>query len=187
MISTRASLVMREFSLLKGTAVVVLSSLTMGLIAPLAIPLSTPIPLAMGPQMALFLGAFLGSRRGSLAVMGYLFQGAVLALPVFALGKSGMHMLVGPTGGYLVGYVVGAYLTGRIIEGGAFSLGRTCLAFIAGSLAIFTLGASYLSTMIGVKSALLAGVLPFILGDFLKNLIAVKVFSRLQKGKAKLS
>src|SRR4051812_7038218 len=70
----------------------------------ISIPLPfTPVPLALRPQMCMFLGLLLGSSRGAWAVLLFIAQG-IAGLPVFALGKAGLAVLAGPTGGYIVGY-----------------------------------------------------------------------------------
>lgn len=92
----------RDFVLILG------SSLLMGLFAKIQIPLSfTPVPIALQDTIAIFLGILLGPRRGTLAVLAFLAQGA-LGFPVFAGGVGGIMKFIGPTGGYLIGYPLAA-------------------------------------------------------------------------------
>ncbi len=153
---------------------VVAASLLIAFCAPIAIPLPfSPVPIALQPHVCLFLGAFLGSRRGALAVLGFLLQGA-MGLPVFANGASGILWLFGPTGGYLMGYLAGSFLTGYLIEKkkSECTMKTLFVAMAMGNLVIFTLGWLQLSRFIGPSSAFMVGVLPFLLGDFLKLSLA---------------
>jgi biotin transport system substrate-specific component len=101
----------------------------------------------------------------------YLLEGAV-GLPVFAGGWSeggGFHLLYGPTGGYLAGFVVAAAVCGRLAEHGWDRRIETAvLAMIYGNLIIYALGLSWLTVQIGLDSAIKYGLLPFLIGDALK-------------------
>jgi biotin transport system substrate-specific component len=141
-------------------------SFLIALCAPISIPLPfSPIPLTLQVHMCLSLGALLGSRIAALAVLTYILQG-LAGLPVFALGKSGILHLMGPNGGYLIGYVLGTYLTGYAVK--RFS---TITALILGNLTIYLFGALRLSGFIGFNNAIVIGILPFLLTDLMKNLL----------------
>lgn len=147
-------------------------SLLIALCAQIAIPLPfTPVPLALGSMAPLFLGAALGKKHAFWAVLLYLLEGA-MGLPVFAFGYRGIARFFGPSGGYLIGYALAAYLVGYLVEKSS-SPRRTVLAMIAGSSVILLCGAMHLASLIGMKAALFAGVLPFLAGDLiLKPLVA---------------
>lgn len=150
-------------------------SLLLGLFAKVQIPLPfTPIPLAFQSFIVLLLGAFLGPKKGSLAVLLFIAQG-LGGMPVFAAGKLGLAHLAGPAGGYVVGYVVAAFLTGSLV---GCSARRNFLALTVGSLAIYLLGAAHLAQFIGMKRAVFAGMVPFVPGDFIKILVATSLLSR---------
>jgi biotin transport system substrate-specific component len=151
-------------------------SILIALFAPIAIPLPfSPVPIAFQGFVCLLLGALMGSRMGSLAVLAFLLQGAV-GLPVFALGNAGMAVLLGPKGGYLVGYVLGAWLTGYLIErSGSKSLRQATLAMAIGNLAIYLCGLSQLSLFVGIERVFLLGMFPFIIGDCFKLCVAYRV------------
>jgi biotin transport system substrate-specific component len=170
----------RQSSWMKDLSLIAIGSILLALCAPLSIKLPfTPVPIALAPQLCLALGAILGRNRGSLAVLGFLLQGA-MGLPVFALGTSGLLHFVGPTGGYLFGYVAAAYVTGYLIEKrGERSNSKTFLALAAGNAIIYLFGIAHLSLFIGFKSAVLLGMLPFLLGDALKLLLTYKGIKRL--------
>src|ERR1700674_1128563 len=101
------TLVIREekiFSFLSSATLVILSSILIGLFAKVSIPLPfTPVPLATQSGVVLILAVLLGSKRAFAAVLLFLMQGAA-GLPVFIKG-AGIAYLIGPTGGYLIGYL----------------------------------------------------------------------------------
>jgi biotin transport system substrate-specific component len=162
-------------SWLKDLALIGMGSILIVLCAPLSIKLPfTPVPIALTPHVCLALGAVLGRTRGALAVLTYLLQGA-LGFPVFALGASGLAYACGPLGGYLLGYAAAAYVTGTLIERmRERSAYKTFLALAAGNAVIYLLGISQLSLFIGFKSAVLLGMLPFLIGDALKLLLVYR-------------
>ena len=170
----------RMTSILMDGLAIIGSSFIIALFAPVAIPLPfTPIPLALQPQVVLVLATLLGSRRGALSVITYISQG-LMGLPVFAGGAAGVAVLAGPRGGYLMGYVAAAYLTGWIMERAKErTMSRCFLAMAAGSLAIYACGMSFLAQFVGVVNSFLLGVLPFLIGDFLKTLLAVNGLKRI--------
>lgn len=159
----------KQFSWLKDLFLVGAGSVLLAICAPLSIKLPfTPVPLVLTAHLAIFLGAVLGRYRGTLAVLVYLFQGAV-GLPVFALGNAGWWHLLGPRGGYLLGYAAAAYLTGYLIEKiESRSPSKTFLALVAGNGMIYLFGVLQLSFYLGLPSAFMLGVLPFLIGDVLK-------------------
>src|SRR5919107_790396 len=108
-------LVPRSRSWLFNIVMVVVFSAFVALSARVAIPW-WPVPMTLQPLTVLFTGAVLGSRRGTLALVLYLAEGAV-GLPVFA-GGAGIAYMLGPTGGYLVSYPVAAGLVGWLAEAG---------------------------------------------------------------------
>jgi biotin transport system substrate-specific component len=169
---------LNERSWVKDFVAIVGGSWLIALFAHVSIPLPfTPVPITFQPHICLFLGATLGSRRGALAVLAFLFQGA-MGLPVFATGKAGWLRLLGPTGGYLVGYVLGAFLTGYIVEKVKNRTPRMAiLAMTAGNLVIYALGVFHLSNFLGLKGALVYGVLPFLIGDLIKLVLAYNALS----------
>ena len=102
----------------------------------------------------------------------YLFEGA-LGLPVFAGGAAGVAVLMGPTGGYLFGFLLAGVSMGYLAEHG---MGRTVVSTIVamaiGNFVIYLCGASWLANFIGFGQAIAAGVLPFLYGDTLKLVVA---------------
>ncbi len=133
-----------------------------------------PVPITGQTLAVLLIGALLGSKRGALTVVAYLGQGA-MGLPVFAGGLAGTAVLVGPTAGYLVGFVFAAFAVGLLAERGwdRHPL-TTALAMLIGNLIIYTLGLLWLMTLLNLSLAatLAAGLYPFIIGDLLKIAVA---------------
>lgn len=120
----------------------------------------------------LLVGAMLGSRRGPLSVLVYLGQGAV-GLPVFAGAGGGLSVLLGPTAGYLIGFVPAAAAVGFLAERGwDRGLHTTLLAMLIGNAIIYIVGVLWLSLSVGFDSALTHGMYPFLLGDSLKIALA---------------
>ena len=102
----------------------------------------------------------------------YISEG-LLGVPVFAGGSAGLLRLLGPTGGYLAGMMLAAYVTGSLAERGWDRRPLTAaLAMLCGNLAIYLLGLPWLAHFVGAGHVLAAGLLPFIPGDLLKLAIA---------------
>lgn len=151
-------------------------SLAIALSAQWAFPLPySPIPITLQTLLVLLAGYTLGSRWGTLALLTYLAEGAA-GLPVFAGGNARLAYMMGPTGGYLVGFVAAAALVGFLSERFP-KAGRLSLLgiFVAGSGVIYLFGAGYWSTIVGMDKALTAGVYPFIAGDLTKIAVAMLV------------
>jgi len=138
----------------------------------------TPVPVTLQVFGVILSGLALGSRWGAISQFQYLMLGA-MGLPIFANWTGGPAALVGPSGGYLIGFILGAFAAGRVFE----MLGkRTVLAALAGGIAgifgIYLLGASWLAVWIGVTGgrslagcilgAWQMGIVPFIGVDLLK-------------------
>ncbi len=164
-------------STLVDLSMILLGSLFVAAMAQVAIPLPfTPVPISGQTFAVLLVGMALGSRRGALALLAYLAEGAA-GLPVFAEAKSGLVTLFGPTGGYLFGFVLAAWLVGLLAERGFDrTLPKTLFAMLIGNLAIYVCGVFWLSRFIGALDATLAaGVYPFLIGDVFKALLAAVV------------
>ena len=148
-------------------------SLVVAGMAQVRIPLPfTPVPITGQTFAVLLVGASLGSRRGAASLALYLLLG-VLGLPFFAGGGSGLSALLGPTGGYLVGFVVAAFLVGALAARGLDrSVPGALLAFLAGEMVIYLFGIGWLSVYLGLNQAITAGFLPFLVVDAIKLVAA---------------
>ncbi len=169
------TLVLERKSFMRDFALVLIASFLICLFGHISIPLwFTPVPIATQNSAVLLIAAMLGSRRGTAAVLAFLAQGA-MGLPVFSNGVGGFHHFFGPTGGYLIGYAVAAFVVGLIAEKSQKSIGNVILALSVGNLIIYLLGACYLAFFVGYEKALLLGVVPFIPGDVLKVIVSLKI------------
>lgn len=146
--------------------------------AQLVIPM-WPVPITGQTFAVLFVGATLGSLRGALSMLLYVGLG-VAGLPVFAEGGAGLAKLAGPTGGYMIGFVLAAALVGWLAQKqwDRKVLG-TIGAFLAGTAVIYAVGLPWLSVALGqlgypndLSATLQAGLYPFIPGDLIKALAA---------------
>jgi biotin transport system substrate-specific component len=148
---------------------IVAGTLFVAALSQVKIPLPfTPVPLTGQTFAVLLVGAALGSRRGAASLVLYLLFGAV-GLPFFAGGASGLTYMSGPTLGYLVGFVVAAFVCGMLAERGLDrKVSTAILAFLAGQAIIYIFGVAWLTVLLGFQRALMAGLVPFLLGDALK-------------------
>lgn len=139
----------------------------------LAIPLP-PVPITLQTFVLFMAGALLGGRLGALSQVVYILLG-VMGLPVFAGGKAGLGVLFGPTGGYLLGFVAGAFVVGSLIgmkrQPG---LAWYFWSMAAGTLVIYLFGVMQLSLVakLTLSKSVAVGVVPFIVGDVFKILAA---------------
>ena len=158
----------------------VLTSVGGWILIPLPI---TPVPLTLQVFFVLLSGAVLGGRLGALAQMIYLLLGLV-GVPVFAGGESGPGVLVGPTGGYLFGFIAAAYVTGKITQTERSTrLVWMLFATLSGLFPIYLLGEIGLWMWLRNSSLpvlLMAGVIPFLPGDIIKAIVAAYIASRKQ-------
>lgn len=151
---------------------ILLASCFLALVAQVKIPLSfTPVPITLQTIAVMGIGALLGSRLGALATLVYLAQGG-MGLPVFAGGNLGLQYFFGPTGGYLVGFVVQAFVVGWFFERrSSLSMLQKWGVFFFSTLLQLTLGALWLTQFVGWSHAVSLGILPFVAGDGLKALV----------------
>lgn len=136
-----------------------------------------PVPWTGQTFAVLLVGALFGSRRGAMCVLAYLLEGFA-GLPVFSHGRAGLAVLFGPTGGYLVGFVLAAYLVGRLAERGWDRRpATTILAMALGNVALYSCGLAWLSCLVYVfgqslGNVLAVGLYPFLPGDIVKIALA---------------
>jgi len=157
-----------------AAAVAALAALT-AVGAHVRVPLE-PVPITLQTLFVLLAGALAGPFRGLLSQSIYVF-GGILGVPLFAGSITGLAVLAGPTGGYLVGFVVAPLLIGRLINRRTGFL-WTLFVFSLGSSAILSLGALHLAlfTAGDLSVAVRMGVLPFVVGDAAKTLAAVSIY-----------
>lgn len=132
------------------------------------------VPITGQTFAVLLSGALLGSRRGALSQLTYLAIGAVGIPYWFALGGTvGIARLVGPTGGYLIGFVAAAFVVGWLAERGWDKRVWTAIpALLAGSAVMYVFGLAWLSRFVPEGTVLQAGLYPFVIGDLIKIVAA---------------
>ena len=139
----------------------------------------TPVPITLQTFFVLLSGAVLGKKLGGMSQLGYLTLGAV-GLPVFT-GAGGIGYFFGPTGGYLIGFLLASWVIGKMLEEEK-RFPWVILSFFTGTLIIYLLGMVHLSVVmkIGMGKAFALGVVPFIPGGLLKIIFAGSLYHKYQ-------
>ena len=164
------------YSMLRGVVLAFIGSILLTISAKVHLPFY-PVPMTMQTLVVLGLGMALGSRLGAAAVMLYMAEGA-MGLPVFSgTPEKGMGVayMMGPTGGYLLGFIVAAWATGFLAERG-WDRGvlTTASAMVIGNGIIYALGLLWLGSILGWDKPIIEwGMTPFLLADATKILLAV--------------
>lgn len=162
----------------RDAGLVLLGVLFTALLAQVAIPVpGSPVPITGQTLAVVLTAAALGPVRGISVQVGYILAGMV-GLPFFADHSGGLHVVLGATGGYLIGFVPAAYLMGLAARRGADRKPWTSLPlFAAGQAVIFAVGVPWLAVSAGMSAhqALDAGFYPFILGGIVKAIVATGV------------
>ena len=155
----------------RNLVLAVLGSVALAVSAKISVPFF-PVPMTMQTFVVLTIGRAFGGRLAGATVLLYLAEGA-LGLPVFTKG-AGLAYMAGPTGGYLLGFLVAAAAMGRLAEmGWDRSLARTLPAMLLGQVVIFGFGVAWLVQIVGDwDKALTAGLLPFVWGEVFKTALA---------------
>lgn len=139
---------------------------------------TTPVPFTGQTLGVLVVGGALGLRRGAAAILLYLAIGAI-GIPVYADGGSGLEVVRGVTGGYLLGFVLAAAVVGRFAElGWDRHLGGALVMMLVGSALIYAIGVPWLkvATELPWSSAVAEGLIPFLVWDAAKLAIAAAFF-----------
>ncbi len=145
------------------------------------IPLGfTPVPITLQTFFVLLSGAFLGSL-GSLSQIIYICLG-IAGLPIFAGAGSGLFYLLGPTGGYIAGFILASLFVSRFIKYSDNSLFSHFVIFLLGDLVILSSGVIWLKFLLGypLNRLLFLGFIPFLPGDLLKAFFAAVLFIKLR-------
>jgi biotin transport system substrate-specific component len=171
----------------RHAVLVVLGAVFIALTANYSIPIpGSPVPVTGQTLGVLLVGGALGFRRGLLATALYILLG--FYLPVYANHATGAatiasvssgHLVLGATGGYLVGFVVAAAVVGRLAElGWDRHIGGAIAAMLVGNALIYAIGLPWLSAATGFSFAdtIAKGLAPFLLGDLAKLLLAGVLF-----------
>lgn len=150
----------------------------------ISIPLPfTPVPITLATLAATLSGALLGPKYGVLSQVVYLLLGAV-GVPVFHNFTGGLGILTGPTGGYLIGYLTMAFLTGLIIcqAKKGTSIPVIAIAMIIGLASCYLLGTAWfmISSGTALIPSLVSCVIPFLPGDAVKTIVGCFLIKKLR-------
>ncbi len=140
----------------------------------------TPVPLTLQTLFVIFSGALLGRRLGVFSQAGYVLLG-LTGFEVFTGFGSGTLYLLGPTGGYLVGFILASFITGKLFSEAAHQRRRTFVVFLCAGAVILFSGTLWLKAYLSCSfsQAFLLGFLPFVPGDLLKVVFATVAFDKI--------
>jgi biotin transport system substrate-specific component len=141
-----------------------------------------PVPITLQNLFTTLSGLLLGAYAGALSQIAYILVG-LSGLPVFSGGKAGLGVLLGPTGGYLIGFVLGAFTMGKLAAMRKKpAVWWLLFSALAGHVVIYGAGTTWLSLVahISLKKALAVGLLPFIPGDTLKCVAAALIARKIR-------
>ncbi|WP_440952914.1 biotin transporter BioY [Methanococcoides sp. FTZ1] len=145
----------------------------------ITIPLG-PIPFTLQVVFVLMAGAMLGSKWGSISMIVYTLLG-IAGLPVFSGGASGIGVILGPTGGYIIGFIAAAFVVGFLFENyRTEKLPINAMYVLTGSAVIYAFGLSHLMIVANMSfiQAVTVGLLPFIGGALVKVAVAAYIATR---------
>ncbi|MEN0040314.1 MAG: biotin transporter BioY [Pseudomonadota bacterium] len=166
--------------LIRQAGLVVLGTVLMTVAAKTQVPFF-PVPQTLQTLAVFAIAAAYGRNLAVITMLAYLAQG-LMGWPVFSGAAAGPAYMAGPTGGYLVGFVVAAAIVGAAADRGLskrpFAMFGTMLV---ADIIVFVLGFFWLSTLIGASKALEFGVVPFVLGDLVKIALASAVIAAVWK------
>lgn len=173
-------------SLARKAAIVVAGSLFMAAMTQISVSFY-PVPVTLQTLAVMLIGVTFGFRMATATVGLYLLEG-LAGLPVFSNFGFGYAKLIGPTGGYLAGFLIAAAVMGFLADRGV-TRGWTGMiaALVVGEVIIMALGFGWLANLIGAEKAWAGGVAPFILGDVIKLVLAALIARGVLKGAARFA
>jgi biotin transport system substrate-specific component len=166
----------------RAVILVALGTALLALSAKINLPLPY-VPMTLQTLVVLMIGAAYGWRLGSATVIAYLAEGAI-GLPVFAGPVGGLAPLLGPTAGYLAGFVAAAFITGWLSERGwDRSVPRLFVAMGLGHIVILAAGFAWLAfgMKLGVEKAWLVGIAPFVAASVIKNALGATLVPAIRR------
>ena len=152
-------------------------------LGPLSIPIPfSPVPISFITLAIYFAVILLGRKNSTISTLVYLLIGLV-GVPVFSGFTAGPAKLLGPTGGYLIGFIFMTLIAGSFVDKFKDNLYLQTLGLLLGTIATYALGTLWLAYQANLtfKAALFAGVIPFIIGDGIKIAIAIILGNTIKK------
>jgi Uncharacterized conserved protein len=157
---------------------------------PLSLPLPfSPVPISLTNLAVYFSVYILGMKRGTVSYLVYLLIGLV-GVPVFSAFTGGPAKLFGPTGGYLIGFLFMALISGYCVDRWNGRIAASFIGMISGTVVCYFLGTTWLAFQMSLGSnqtfvtmfpaAFAAGVLPFIVGDLIKIILSLLIGSQVR-------
>lgn len=173
-------------SMAKKATIVVLGSLFLAAMSQIQVPFY-PVPVTLQTLGVMLIGLTFGFRMATATVALYLLEG-IAGLPVFAGFAFGPAVLIGGTGGYLIGFLAAAAFIGLLADKGLTrSWTGAISALVASEVIIFGLGIAYLAYLYGFDKSLEWGLYPFILGDLVKLGLAALIGKGVLKGASRFA
>lgn len=170
----------KKFSITQ-IAVIGVMTAVICILAPFSLPIG-PVPISF-TNLAIYIALYvLGMKRGTISYLIYLLIGLV-GIPVFSGFTGGPQKLFGPTGGYLIGFIPMAVIAGIVIDKCMKKWYFCLLAMIAGTWVCYLFGTAWLAFQANMtfKAALAAGVIPFIIEDLIKMILALLIGPQIHK------
>lgn len=168
------------------TLIALMAALTC-ILGPMSITLPfTPVPISFTNLVIYFAVMVIGMKRGTISYLVYLLIGAV-GLPVFSGFSGGLAKLAGPTGGYLVGFIFLALISGFFVEKFSGNIVMAVIGMVLGTAVTYAFGTLWLCAQMHLTfvQGLYAGVIPYLPGDAAKIVIAIIVGSAVKKAVVK--
>jgi biotin transport system substrate-specific component len=154
-------------SLISKALLALVGSMIVAVAAHISVPM-LPVPMTLQTLAVLAIGATFGARLGAATLALYALEGAA-GLPVFAPVADGYPGIMGPTGGYIIGFILAAGLIGYLVEQGwGRNVGKLFLACLAGAAVLYVPGLLWLGSYVGAEKVFEYGFAPFVMGDIVK-------------------
>ncbi|MFI3172517.1 MAG: biotin transporter BioY [Eubacteriales bacterium] len=164
------------------TTIALITAITC-IVAPFSIPIPiSPVPISL-TNLVLYISPYiLGCKKSTISYIVYLLLGAV-GLPIFSSFSGGLGKLIGPTGGYLLGFIFLVLITGLVVEHFPTNIFIIVMGMIVGTFICYIFGTYWLALQLEMTfvAALAVGVTPYLIGDSVKILIAIIVGPLLRK------
>ena len=171
-----------DMRIIRGVILAIIGSFVVAALAQISVPL-WPVPITGQTFGVLIVGMAVGSKLGMLSLTLYMLEG-ICGLPVFANFSSGPGVIVGPTGGYIIGFIFAAGAIGYLAERKwDRSILSTALAMLIGNIILYIPGLIWLGLFFAglgkpdpLEASIVAGLFPFLIGDVLKLALAALLF-----------